>query len=325
MKRREFTAFLGGAVAWPLTVRAQQPSMPVIGFLHATSEEQNVKRMAAFRKGLSDAGFVEGHNVAILYRWANGHEDRLPEMAADLIRQRVNVIAAPNTPAALVVKRATPDIPIVFATGGDPVEMGLVASISRPGGDVTGATSLNADVAAKRFGVLRELVPKAAHYFSLVNPTSALTAAFIKDLEVGAESLGIHVDLLRASTADEIDAGFAALPHQPGNVMVFGPDQYFYSRRTQLAALLARYEVPAIFDVREYVDAGGLASYGADFADAMELAGGYTGRILKGEKPANLPVVRAAKFELVINEKTAKALGIAIPATLLALADDVVQ
>ena len=277
-------------------------------------------------KALSDTGFVEGHNVTILYRWANGHEDRLPEMAADFIRQRVNVIAAPNTPAALVVKRATPDIPIVFATGGDPVAMGLVASISRPGGNVTGATSLNADVAAKRFGVLRELVPKAAHYFSLVNPTSALTASFRSPTwrwvpKASEFTLTFFAPAPRTRSTPPLPP----CPSQPGNVMVFGPDQFFYSRRTQLAALLARYKVPAIFDVREYVDAGGLASYGADFADAMELAGGYTGRILKGEKPANLPVVRAAKFELVLNEKTAKALGIAIPATLLALADDVVQ
>src|SRR5258708_5976190 len=297
---------LGGVpLAWPPAVRAQPATRPVIGFLHQGSAAQNVQRLAAYRRGLSEAGFVEGQNVAIEFRWADGHDDRLPDMVADLIRRQVTVIAT-STSAALAAKSATTTIPIVFATGADPVDLGLVASLNRPGGNITGVTSLNSDVAAKRLGLLRELVPRTARYFALINPTSALAKPYTNDLEAGAASLGIRVDLLRASTEQEIDAAFARLPQQPGNVLVFGPDAFFYIRRAQIAALAVRYAVPAIFDVRDYVDAGGLLSYGGDFLDVMQLAGGYTGRILRGEKPADLPVGRTSKFQMGINLKTAK-------------------
>jgi putative tryptophan/tyrosine transport system substrate-binding protein len=327
MNRREFIALLGGAAAmWPLGAHAQQTAMPVIGFLHSGSPEQNTKRLAAFRKGLNEAGFVEGQNVAIEYRWAAGQSDKLPALAADLIRRRVEVIAtAGSTPAAVVAKAATTTIPIVFAVGADAVALGLVASLNRPGGNVTGITSLNADVAAKRLGVLRELVPQATRYFTLVNPTSQLAEPFIKDLQAGAASLAIHIDVLHASTDGEIEAAFAGLPQPAGTVLIFPPDAFFYIRRARISALAERHTVPTIFDGRDYVDAGGLASYGADFLNVMELAGNYTAPILKGEKPADLPVVQAAKFELVINLKTAKALGVTVPPTLLALADEVIE
>jgi putative ABC transport system substrate-binding protein len=327
LRRRDFITLIGGAasVALPIALHAQQ-SMPVIGFLHGGSPEQNVKRLAAWRKGLGEAGFVEGQNVAIEYRWAAGQNDKLPALAADLIGRKVSVlVAAGSTPAAIAAKAATATIPIVFAIGADPIALGLVASLNRPGGNATGATSLNAELAAKRFGVLRELAPQTTHYFTVVNPTSPLAKPFIKDLEAGAATLGIHVDVLRASTEGEIAAAFAGLPQQPGNALVFPPDSFFYIHRAQLAALAARYVLPAIFDVRDYVDAGGLVSYGTDFLNVMQTAGSYTGRVLKGEKPADLPVVQAAKFELVINLKTAKALGLTVPPTLLALADEVIE
>ena len=322
---------LGGAAAmpsalWPRAGRAQQPAAAAIGFLHSGSPEQNVKRLAAFHKGLGEAGFVAGKNVAIEYRWAAGRNETLPALAADLIQRNVAVIATPgSTPAAIAGKTATASIPIVFAAGGDPVELGLVGSLNRPGGNVTGATSLNADVAAKRLGLLRELVPQAARFVTLVNPTSVLARPFTKDLEAGAASLGLHVEVLNASSDRDIEAAFGTLPQQPGSVLVFGPDAFFYIRRAQIAALAARYAVPAIFDARDYVEAGGLMSYGADFFTLMQLAGDYTGRILKGEKPGDLPVVQSAKFELVINLKTAKALGLNIPDRLLALADEVIE
>jgi ABC-type uncharacterized transport system substrate-binding protein len=329
MNRRGLISSICAVAATPLllprTARAQASALPVIGFLHAGSREQNGRRLAAFHKGLAEAGFVEGKNVTIEYRWAGGHDDRLKTFADDLIQRQVPLIAAPSTPSALAAKAATTAIPVVFATGADPVAMGLVANLNRPGGNVTGATSLNANVAAKRFGLLRDLVPQAAHYFTLINPTSALAQPFMTDLDAGAASLGIHVDRLQASTEAQIDAAFASIPQQPGNVLVACPDAFFYVRRAQITALAARYAVPTIFDVREYPDAGGLVSYGSDFLDVMQLAGDYTGRVLKGEKPADLPVVQSARFEMVINLKTAKALGLTVPPTLLALADDVIE
>jgi putative ABC transport system substrate-binding protein len=327
MKRRQFITLLGGAAAsWPIAARGQQPAMPVVGFLHSGAPEQNVKRLAAFHKGLNEAGFVDGQNVTIEYRWAAGQNDKLAGLAADLVRRQVAVIATPgSTPAAVAAKRATTTIPIVFGAGGDPVELGLVPNLNHPGGNITGVTSLNAEVTAKRLGVIRELVPQAARYFALVNPTSQLAGPFIKDLQAGAARLGIQIEILRASTDAEIEAAFSHLPQQAGSVLVFGPDTFFYIRREHIAALAARHVVPTIFDVRDYAEAGGLASYGADFLNVMELTGNYTARILKGEKPADLPVVLAAKFELAINMKTAKVLGIAVPPTLLALADEVIE
>jgi ABC-type uncharacterized transport system substrate-binding protein len=327
MKRREFITFLAGAaVASPLTGRAQQAEPPVIGFLHSASPEGNAKRLAAFLKGLKEFGFVDGQNVAIEYRWAMGQNEKLPALADDLIRRRVSVIATPgSTPASIAAKKATATIPIVFATGGDPIELGLVTSFNRPGGNATGITSLNGDLAAKRFAVIRQLLPQATHFFALVNPTSQLAKRFVTDLNAGAASIGIHVNVLHASSDGEIEAAFAGLPNQSGNVLVFGPDAFFYTRRPLIASLAMRHAAPTIFDVREYVDDGGLVSYGTDFLSVMQLAGNYTGRILKGEKPADLPVMQAEKFELVINLKTAKALAITVPPTLLAITDDVVE
>ena len=304
IRRRDFIALLSGAAAWPLAARAQQPAMPVIGFLRSASLIDVPHFVAAFRRGLKEAGYVEGQNVAIEFRSAENQPDRLPALVADLLGRPVAVIVGDNV-SALAAKTATKTIPIVFAGGGDPVQEGLVASLNRPGGNVTGITSLNADIAAKRLGVLRELVPQATRYFTLVNPTSQLAEPFIKDLQAGAASLGTHIDILHASTDGEIEAAFADLP--------------------LAVTVAARHAVPTMFDGRDYVDAGGLASYGADFVNVMELAGNYTARILKGEKPADLPVVQAAKFELVINLKTAKALGVTVPPTLLAIADEVIE
>jgi putative ABC transport system substrate-binding protein len=325
MRRREFIGLGVSAIAWPFAARAQPSALPVIGFLHSSSPEQNVQRMAAFLKGLRDAGFVDGENVIIDYRWAAGQNEKLPQLAADLIRRHVTVIATSgSTAAAVAAKNATTTTPVVFSSGSDPVELGLVASLNRPGGNVTGVTSVNADISAKRLGVLRELVPRAARYVTLLNPTSPLAEPFNRDVQAAAASLGIHIDVLRASTDDELEAAFAGLP-QAGAALVSSPDAFFYSRRARIAALAADHAVPAIFDVRDYVDAGALVSYGADYMSVMQLAGSYTARVLKGEKPADLPVVQPHKFELVINLKTAKALGIVVPPTLLATADDVIE
>ena len=326
MKRRQFITFLSGAVAWPVAAQAQQPSMPVIGFLHAGSPEQNRQRLLAYRKGLADTGFVEGQNVAIEFRWADGHVDRLHDMALDLVRRQVAVIATPgSTDAALVAKSATSTIPIVFAAGGDVVGLGLVASLSQPGANVTGATSLNADIGAKRLDLIRQVVPKEARYFALVNPGSVLSGSYLKDLQVGAAGLGLHVEILNAGTDGEIEAAFTNLSQQPGSVLLVSTDAFFFSRHQQIVKLAARYRVPAMFDNREYALSGGLMSYGADFYVVLEQAGVYTGRILKGEKPADMPVMQSARYEFVINMNTAKAFGLALPPTVLALADEVIE
>jgi putative tryptophan/tyrosine transport system substrate-binding protein len=326
MRRREFIAGLGAiASAWP-PIASAQDKMPVIGFLHVGSPAENAKRLDAFWKSLGDAGFVEGRNVLIEYRWAEGHTDRLDGLAADLVRRQVTVIVTVAvTAAAVAAKKATNTIPIVFAVGTDPVALGLVASLSHPGGNATGVTSLNASLAAKRLELARELAPKATRFFTLINPSSPLSEPFLEGLEGAATGLGLQVDVLRAHSEEEIDAAFASLPKGPGGVFISSPDALFYSWRTQLLALLARHALPSVFDVPEYVEGGGLASYGNDFMDAIRLAGGYVGRILKGEKPADLPVVQAQKFVLAINLTTAKALGIDIPTTLLAAADEVIE
>jgi putative ABC transport system substrate-binding protein len=325
MRRREFVTLLGGAVTWPLAARAQQPAMPAIGFLHSGSAQQNAERLDAYRRGLKEAGFVEGQNVAIEFRWAAGQNDKLPALAADLIQRHVAVIATPgSTPAAVAAKAATSIIPIVFAVGADPIELGLVASLNHPGGNATGITSMNADIAAKRFELIRELVPQAASYFGLVNPASPLAQPMTKALEAGAATVGIALEILRAHSDAEIDAVMGRL-QSTANVMVSGTDALFFVRRAHIAALALRQALPTIFDDREYATAGALASYGADFLNVMELAGDYTGRVLKGQKPADLPAVQAAKFEFVINRKTATTLGIRIPPTLLALADEVIE
>jgi putative ABC transport system substrate-binding protein len=326
MRRRQFIGLVGGAAAWPVVVGAQSPAMPVIGFLHAGSPEENTRRLDTFRKGLAAAGFVEGRNIAIEYHWAGGKDEELAAMAADLVRRKVAVITTPgSTAAAVAAKAATATIPIVFSSGTDPVALGLVASLNRPGGNATGITSLNAELAAKRLGLLRELVPQALHYFTLVKPTSGLAAPFLKELRDASASVKIDVEVLNANTVEEIDAAFARIPKQPGNAMVFGPEGFFYVHRARITGLALRQALPTMFDVRDYVDAGGLASYGSDYLNVMELTGNYVGRVLNGEKPGELPVQQATKFEMVINLKTARSLGIEIVPTLLATADDVIE
>jgi len=314
------------SIARPWRAVAQQAALPVIGFLHSGLPQANLKRTGAYLQGLHDAGFVDGKNVTIEYRWAGNQDDELPAMAADLVRRQVAVIVTPgSTAASIVAKHATSTIPIVFTSGSDPVELGLVASLNRPGGNLTGITSINADVSAKRFGVLQQMVPQAAHYFGLVNPASPLAGPVTRQLKAGAATIGVAIDILHASTEDEIDAAFAGLPREGGSVLVSSPDAFLYGHRKRIAALTASHALPAIFDVRDYVDAGALVSYGADYSNVMRLAGDYTARILKGDKPADLPVVQPEKFELVINLKAAQALGIVVPSTLLATADDVVE
>jgi putative ABC transport system substrate-binding protein len=316
MLRRQFIGLVGGAAAgMPLMARAQPAAVPLIGFLHSGSPDENAKRLAAFHKGLALAGFVEGQNIAIEYRWAAGKNEALPALAADLVRRKVAVAA----------KAATTSIPIVFGVGADPVSLGLVVSLGHPAGNATGVTSLNAELVAKRLGVFREVVPNASRYFMLVNPASVLATPFTRTLLSVAEGAGIQIEVLGASTDSEIDEAFAKVPRQPGNAMVFGPDALFYIRRAHIADLALQRMIPTVFDDRAYVDAGGLICYGADFLNVMELAGSYAGRILKGEKPADLPVQQPTKFEMVINLKTAKTLGIEVPQTLLLLADGVIE
>jgi putative ABC transport system substrate-binding protein len=326
MKRREFITLLGGAAAWPLAAGAQQPAMPVIGFLHSGSPEPNAKRVTAFRKGLSETGYIEGQNLGIEYRWAAGQDDRLPELAADLVRRRVAVIATPgSTPAALAAKAATTAIPIVFYIGADPAAIGLVAKLNRPGGNATGISSQDAELMGKRLAFLHQLVPQAARFVALVNPTSALTEAIVKNVQAGAALLGLHVEILHASTGREIDAAFTNLSQKAGSTLLIPPDAFLFIRRAQILTLAARHALPAIYYDREFADSGGLMSYGPDRVITFQQAGIYTGRVLKGEKPADLPVMQPTKFELVINLSTARALGIPVPNTLLALADEVIE
>jgi putative ABC transport system substrate-binding protein len=324
MKRRQFIWLLGIGTALPLTARAQRK--PVIGLLHAGSPEENAKRLAAFRSGLAAGGFVEGQNIDVEYRWAFGKNERLPELAADLVHEQVALITTPgSTAAAVAAKKATDTIPIVFSSGTDPVDLGLVGSLNRPGGNATGVTSLNAELSAKRLGIFRELVPNVSRVFTLVNPASDLAAPFVHDLEHAAASLNVRVEVLSANTSSQIEAAFAQIPQQAGCGMVFGPEGLFFVHRAQIADLALARRLPAIFDVRDYVEVGGLASYGSDYYNVMELTGGYVARVLKGERPADLPVQQATKFEMVLNRKTALALGVEIPSALLATADDVIE
>jgi putative ABC transport system substrate-binding protein len=327
MRRREFISLLGGAAAaWPLAARAQRPAMPVIGFLHSGSPEPVVNRVAAFRKGLGEAGYVEGQNVAIEFRWAAGEDDRLPDLAADLIRRRVAVIATlGSTPASLAAKAATTTIPIVFLVGSDPVALGLVASLNRPGGNATGVNIQLVELVTKGLGILRELAPAANRFVALVNPNTAYTDAVVKDLQASASALGLAIEILRAGTGREIDAAFANLVQKPGGALLVSPDAFFVSRRAQIVTLAARHAVPAIYFTRDFAESGGLVSYGPNLADAYQQTGIYVGRILKGEKPADLPVVQPTKFELVVNLNTARAFGLGIPQGLLALADEVIE
>jgi putative ABC transport system substrate-binding protein len=326
MRRREFiTLFGGAAAACPFAVRAQQAGVPVVGYLNIGAPEPNASFVAAFRKGLSEAGYVEGRNVAIEYRWAHNNTDRLPELAADLVSRRVAVIVAAQGTAAVPAKSATATIPIVFNTAGDPVEIGLVASLNRPGGNITGVTTMGNEVAAKRLGLLHELLPKAARFAALFNPTSPYVDSLIAEARTAAVSIGGQLDVFTASAARDIETLFASLRQKPVDALMISPNILFQNRRVQLVTLATRHALPAIFPNREDAEIGGLTSYGSNSVDHNRLVGLYAGRILKGEKPADLPVMRASKFEFVINLITAKAFGIDVPPTLLALADEVIE
>jgi putative ABC transport system substrate-binding protein len=326
--RRELITLLGGsAAAWPLPSRAQQPAMPVIGFLSSASPELWTDRLRGFRQGLSESGYVEGRNVTIEFRWAEGQNDRLPTLAAELVRGQVSVIAAiGSTPAALAAKTATSTIPIVFTTAADPAAVGLVASLNRPGGNVTGVTTLSAELASKRLELLHEVVPMATIVALLVNPTSTnLAESAVTELQAAARTLGLQLHVLHASTKRDFDMAFASLAQLRAGGLVITADAFFTSQMEQLAALAVRHAVPTIYQWRKFVTAGGLMSYGGDVTESDRLAGLYTGRILKGEKPADLPVQQASKVELIINLKTARALGIRFPLPLLARADEVIE
>jgi putative ABC transport system substrate-binding protein len=326
MLRREFIMLLGGgAAAWPLAARAQQP-MPVIGYLGPGSPETDkAVRVVPFQQGLNETGYIEGRNVAIEYRWAEGQYDRLPALAADLVRRQVTVIAAGGPPSVLAAKAATSTIPIVFVLGIDPVQSGLVASLNRPGGNITGVALISAELAGKLLDLLHELVPTAAVVALLVNPTNPVSDSVTRNLQDAARSLGRQAHVLRASTASEIDAAFGTLVELRAGALVVAGDPFFTNQRAQIVALAARHAVPAIYNARLYPTAGGLMSYGPDLADSFRQAGVYTGKILRGATPADLPVEQAVKVELVINLKTAKALGLTVPLLLLGRADEVIE
>jgi len=326
-KRREFITLLGGAAAaWPIAAYAQQPSMPVIGFLSGVSPDGYALYVAAFLQGLKEAGYVDGQNAIVEYRWAEGHYDRLPALAADLVQRKVTVIAATTTPAAQAAKTATSTIPIVFTSGGDPIKLGLVGSLNRPGGNVTGISNLLLELGSKQLGLLRELIPGITAVALLINPNFPGIENQLRDVEAAARKLGLELTVLRVGTTErEIDTAFAAIAQQGGRALVVGVDPSFLDRRDHIIALAAHYAIPAIYPVREFAVAGGLMSYGTDFADAYRQAGVYTGRIVRGEKPADLPVQRSTKFELVINLKTAKGLSIAVPNAMQLLADEVIE
>jgi putative ABC transport system substrate-binding protein len=326
MKRREFIMILAGATAAGSIARAQSGTL-VIGFLHAGTPQSTVDFVAAFREGLGEVGYVDGRNVVTEFRWANDQYDRLPELAADLVRRRVSVIVTPGgTPPALAAKAATSTIPIVFGVGSDPVQAGLVASLNRPGGNITGITFMQAEIATKQLGLLQELLPGASRFAVLVNPKNRfISEPLIHDLEAAALRLGRQLDFLNASDIQEVETAFASLAQNPPNAILVSPDPFFVSSRPQLATLALRLGLPAIFPFREDAEAGGLMSYGSSNSDLYRQTGIYAGRILKGEKPNDLPVLRATRFEFVLNLKTAKALGLSIPSTLLARADEVIE
>ena len=323
--RREFIVTLSGTAAWPLAVRAQQPAIPVIGFLRSSSIERAAHLVTAFRQGLKEAGYFEGQNVAVEYRSAEGHYDRLPALAADLVRRQVTVIVATGTLGpAMAAKAVTSSIPIVF-TGEDPVRAGLVASLNQPGGNATGVSTLATELGSKHLGLLHELAPNATTIVVLNNPTSTSGERYLQDVQSTARSLGKQIRVLKAVNEGEIDAAFVAMARERPDALLVGADAFFVSRREQIVALANHYKLPAFYDYREYAEAGGLASYGPSHTEPYRLVGIYTGRILKGAKPAELPVIQSTKFELVINLKTAKALGLEVPPTLLARADEVIE
>jgi putative tryptophan/tyrosine transport system substrate-binding protein len=324
MKRREFLTLLGGAVTWPLAARAQQPAMPVIGFLNTASADSYPYLITAFRQGLGESGYAEGRNVTIEYRWADNRYDRLPALAADLVRRRVSVIAA-MAGSVGAVKAATTAIPIVFNTAGDPVTDGTVASLNRPGGNVTGVTSLNTELGPKQLQLLRELLPKATKVAALVNPGGPTVETWSRNVLAAAGTLGLEVHILKASTEGEIDTAFATMLQLGVDGLIMANNPLFQGRVGQLATLTIRHAVPAIYGYGEFARAGGLMSYGASITESYRLVGIYTGRILKGEKPSDLPVQQATKVEMIVNLRTAKAFGITVPVTLLATANEVIE
>jgi ABC-type uncharacterized transport system substrate-binding protein len=325
--RRGFIALLGGGAAvWPLTAHAQQQSIPQVGFLGSDSPDLYVERLRAWRQGLRETGYAEGQNVAIEYRWAEGHNDRLPALAVDLVRRPLTAIVTSTTPSVLAVKAATTELPIIFFIAGDPVALGLVASLNRPGHNLTGITTLTVEVASKWLQLLYELVPTAKSFALLVNPTSsALAEVQSRDLQAAARILGLDVQVLHAATDRDLDSTFSTLDQLRVGGLVISSDSFFFTRSEQLAALAAHHKVPSIFGFREFTSAGGLMSYGGSVTDAHRLLGVYTGRVLKGERPADLPVQQATKVELIINLKTAKALGVDVPFPLLGRADEVIE
>jgi putative tryptophan/tyrosine transport system substrate-binding protein len=326
-KRREFISLLGGAAAtWPVGARAQQAAMPVIGYLYTGAPEAGAPMLAAFRKGLSEFGFFEGRNVEIEYRWANNEPERLPELAADLVHRRVTVIVSPGTASAtLAAKASTTTIPIIFRTGGDPIELGLVTSLNRPGGNITGVGAMSAEVGTKRLGILHQLLPNAPRFAALVNPNDVTAQPVIKTLQAAASAIGRQVDLLNASNRHDIDVAFASLIKQRTDALLVAPQGLFINRRVQIVTQAARHAVPAIYTAREFAEIGGLMSYGSNTMEQFRQTGIYTGRVLRGEKPAEMPILLASKFEFVINIQTAKVLDLEIPPTLLALADEVIE
>ena len=327
MKRRAFITLLGGAAAaWPLAARAQQTTMAVVGFLHVTSPEARTDHLRAFRQGLKDTGYVEGENVAIVYRWADNQVDRLPALAAELVQRRVAVIAATGgIMSAMAAKAATTTIPVVFDVGEDPVKNGLVASLARPGGNLTGINFFTTELAAKQLEILRELVPGAIRIAVLADPASASTESILRQLETAGRAMGLQMQVFNASTGGEINAAFAAIARTRPDAVFVGISPFLLDRRVQLAQLAARYALPAIYHDRANAEVGGLMSYGANLTDAYRQVGAYTGRILKGARPAELPVVQSSKFELVINAETARMLGVTIPPSLIAIADEVIE
>jgi putative tryptophan/tyrosine transport system substrate-binding protein len=325
MRRREFITLLGGAaVAWPLAARAQQPALPVVGFIRDGSADANARFLAAFRKGLNETGYVEGQNVTVEYHWLGAQRDRLPALLADLVRRQVAVIATPGNVPAIAAKAATATIPIVFGVGDDPVRLGLVASLARPGGNATGINFFVTEVAAKRLRLLHDLLPKAVRIAVLVNPTNDAETT-LREVQEAAHTIGLQIQVLNARTIGEIDAAFATLAQERPDALFVAGDAFFLDRRVQFVTLTARDRIPATYSVRELVAAGGLMSYGPDLADVFHHVGVYTGSILKGAKPADLPVVQSTKLEFVINLQTARALGIEVPPGVLSITDEVIE